>query len=216
MKSKRLTVILSVMLVIGIGLSIYQHNTTLELKNRLSVLANTKNELTKEIESNTEELKRVTSEIEKAKKTNAELTVKRDNLAEKNKELRSKVEALKEESNSDSALNEEVNSTHTDIELGEDEYQGDDDTTAQSEIDKLISEYGLTEEDLEIIDQLEQEVMAEHPEWFTDTAGNSNNNNTGTGTGNYEHVGTPSTGQVVDPDYEFGQSHSDVAPGTVY
>ncbi len=194
MKSKRLTVILSVMLIIGICLSIYQHNTTLELKNRLSVLANTKNELTKEIESNTEELKRVTSEIEKTKKTNAELTVKRDNLAEKNKELRSKVEALKEESNSDSALNEEINSTHTDVELTEDEYQGD------STIDNAYNELSPAEQDA--VDDIVEEIMAEHPEWFTDTGNNAS-------AGNYEHVGTPSTGQDTDPDYEFGHSGQD-------
>ncbi len=183
MKSKRLTVILSVMLIIGIGLSIYQHNTTLELKNRLSVLANTKDELTKEIESNTEELKRVTSEIEKAKKTNAELTVKRDNLAEKNKELRSKVEALKEESSSS------VNSTHTDIELTEDEYQGD------STIDNSYNELSPTEQD--IVDDIVEDIMSEHPEWFNDSGNNASS-------GNYEHVGTEDN-TANTPQIQFGQ-----------
>ncbi len=94
-----------------------------------------------------------------------------------------------------------VNSTHTDVKLDENEYKGD------NEIDTANTE--LTEEDQEIIDQIEQELMKEHPEWFTDTTENTGD------TGNYEHVGTPDNG--VLPESTFGQGdYSEGAGATVY
>ena len=60
-------------------------------------------------------------------------------------------------------LEDGINSTHTDIELGDDEYQGDTGADAlRAELDKLSPE-----EKAEIDAALER-AMKEHPEWFTD------------------------------------------------
>lgn len=107
-------------------------------------------------------------------------------------------------------LEDGINSTHTDIILGDDEYKGD------SGADALQSEYNnLSEEDQELVDEIIAEtkdefmekMKKEHPEWFTDTTGNTNQ-------GNYENVGTPSTGELPG---EFDMSgDSGVPAGTVY
>ncbi len=80
MKNRIVTVILSAILIICIGASIYQYKTTSNLKSSLSLLANTKNDITTEIESKTEEVKNTTSEIEKANTTISDLTTEKDNL----------------------------------------------------------------------------------------------------------------------------------------
>lgn len=100
-------------------------------------------------------------------------------------------------------LEDGINSTHTDVELGDDEYQGD------TGADALRSKYdSLSEEDQEMVDEIiaetKDEVMEkmkkEHPEWFTDnSSGNTNQ-------GNYENVGTPDSGELpgkmeLDGDY---------------
>lgn len=102
-------------------------------------------------------------------------------------------------------LEDGINSTHTDIILGDDEYKGD------TGADALQSEYdSLSEEEQEMVDQIVEDMMKEHPEWFTDTAPNTNQ-------GNYEDVGTPSTGQFQNPNYEFGQGdYSEGAGAQVY
>lgn len=99
-------------------------------------------------------------------------------------------------------LEDGINSTHTDIELGDDEYKGDTGT------DALQSEYdSLSEEEQEMVDQIVEDMMKEHPEWFTDTAPS-------TSEGNYEDIGTPSTGELPG---EFDMSgDSGVPAGTVY
>ncbi len=85
-----------------------------------------------------------------------------------------------------------------------------DDTTAQSAqgdstIDNSYNELSPAEQDA--VDDIVEEIMAEHPEWFTDTPS----------TGNYEHVGTPDTGEFTNPDYEFGQGdYSEGAGGIIY
>ncbi len=65
-----------------------------------------------------------------------------------------------------------------------------------NEIDTANTE--LTPAEQDIVDQIEQELMDEHPEWFTDTSGNSDN------TGNYEHVGTEDN-TANTPQIQFGQ-----------
>ena len=89
----------------------------------------------------------------------------------------------------------------TDITLSEDEYQGDEETDAAN--------MEFTDEEMELIKKYEAEIIAEHPEWFTDT------NPSTPSDGNYEHVGTPSTGDLGD--YQFGQGdYSGLEGGQVY
>ncbi len=101
-----------------------------------------------------------------------------------------------EESNSDDS-DSETNSTHTDVELTEDEYQGD------SDIDNAYS--NLTPAEQDAVDDIVEEIMAEHPEWFTDTPS----------TGNYEHVGTPDTGEPI-PEFDMSGDFSGLEGGQVY
>ncbi|MCI9067007.1 MAG: hypothetical protein HFI53_14380 [Lachnospiraceae bacterium] len=102
-------------------------------------------------------------------------------------------------------LEDGINSTHTDIELGDDEYQGDTGADAlRAELDKLSPE-----EKAEIDAALER-AMKEHPEWFTDDS-------SGTSPAPYQGpaVGTPSTGEL--PTFEFGQGdYSGLEGGQVY
>ncbi len=92
-------------------------------------------------------------------------------------------------------LEDGINSTHTDVELGDDEYKGD------TGADALQSEYdSLSEEDQAVVKQIEEELKKEHPEWFTDTVPS-------TGEGNYEDVGTPDNGVI--PEYTVGESGSE-------
>lgn len=101
-------------------------------------------------------------------------------------------------------LEDGINSTHTDVELGDDEYKGDTGADAlRAELDKLSPE-----EKAEIDAALER-AMKEHPEWFTDDS-------SGTSPAPYQGpaVGTPSTGEL--PTFEFGEATSDVPAGTVY
>lgn len=101
-------------------------------------------------------------------------------------------------------LEDGINSTHTDIELGDDEYQGD------TGADALQSEYdSLSEEDQAAVNRIEENLKKKHPEWFADTP------STGTGEGNYEHVGTPDNGEL--PPSTFGQGdYSGLEGGQVY
>ncbi len=101
-------------------------------------------------------------------------------------------------------LEDGINSTHTDVELGDDEYKGD------SGVDALQSEYdSLSEEDQAAVNRIEENLKKKHPEWFADTP------STGTGEGNYEHVGTPDNGEL--PPSTFGQGdYSGLEGGQVY
>ena len=91
-------------------------------------------------------------------------------------------------------LEDGINSTHTDIILGDDEYKGD------TGADALQSEYdSLSEEEQEIVDQIVEDLMKEHPEWSTDDS-------SGTSPAPYQGppVGTPSTGELPNTG-TFGQ-----------
>ncbi len=83
-----------------------------------------------------------------------------------------------------------INSTHTDVELTDDEYQGDEATDGAN--------ITLNEEEQAAVNRIEENLRKKHPEWFTDTP------STGTGEGNYEHVGTPDNGVI--PEYTIGES----------
>lgn len=103
-------------------------------------------------------------------------------------------------------LEDGINSTHTDIELGDDEYKGDTGADAlRAELDKLSPE-----EKAEIDAALER-AMKEHPEWFTDDS-------SGTSPAPYQGppVGTPSTGELPNTG-TFGQGdYSGLEGGQVY
>ena len=91
-------------------------------------------------------------------------------------------------------LEDGINSTHTDVELGDDEYKGDTGIDGiRAELDKLSPE-----EKAEIDAALER-AMKEHPEWFTDDS-------SGTSPAPYQGppVGTPSTGELPNTG-TFGQ-----------
>lgn len=90
-----------------------------------------------------------------------------------------------------------VNSTHTDVQLGEDEYKGDEEVNLKDAATSTV-----TEADLDAIaDQIYQDLLKEHPEWVADENTPQQ--------GNYESVGTPSTGQFTNPNYTVGESGSD-------
>lgn len=98
-------------------------------------------------------------------------------------------------------LDDGINSTHTDVELTEDEYQGDEATDGAN--------INLNEEEQAAVNRIEENLKKKHPEWFTDTP------STGTGEGNYEHVGTPDNGEL--PPSTFGQGdYSGLEGGQVY
>ena len=88
------------------------------------------------------------------------------------------------------SLDNGINSTHTDVELTDDEYQGDEATDGAN--------ITLNEEEQAAVNRIEENLRKKHPEWFTDTP------STGTGEGNYEHVGTPDNGVI--PEYTIGES----------
>lgn len=103
-------------------------------------------------------------------------------------------------------LEDGINSTHTDVELGEDEYKGD------TGVDALNAQYNdLSPEKKAEVDAALERAKKKHPEWFTDdSAGNTN-----TGEGNYEHVGTPSTGELPGK-LELDGDYSQYQGATVY
>lgn len=86
-------------------------------------------------------------------------------------------------------IDDGINSTHTDVELTNDEYQGDEATDGAN--------INLNEEEQAAVNRIEENLKKKHPEWFTDTAPS-------TSEGNYEHVGTPDNGEL--PTYNFGES----------
>lgn len=186
MKKKTLTVILSITLLICVGGNIYQNVTTSKLHESLSELTNAKNELTAETENRTIELNNVTSEIETANTTIEELTAKVDSLTSAINATQSKIDG--------------INSTHTDVELGDDEYKGDDEEPAST----------TSESDRELFDSIWEDLEKEYPDLFEDPSASGNTNQ-----GNYENVGTPDSGELTNPG-SFGHATSDVPAGTVY
>ncbi len=85
-----------------------------------------------------------------------------------------------------------VNSASDNVELGEDEYKGD------NVLDNTEIYENLDEKEAQAVDDIVDNLIKEHPEWF------SNNGNSGS-TQEYqgEHVGTPDNG--ILPPSTFGQ-----------
>lgn len=76
--------------------------------------------------------------------------------------------------------------------------------TTQSKIDSINSTREANMEEQAAVNRIEENLKKKHPEWFTDTP------STGTGEGNYEHVGTPDSGELTNPG-SFG--HGDYSAG---
>lgn len=113
--------------------------------------------------------------------------------------------AKHEEAETVEDLEDGINSTHTDVELGDDEYKGDTGS------DALQSEYNnLSEEDQAEIDAALERAMKEHPDWFTDDS-------SGTSPAPYQgpSVGTPSTGELPGK-LELDGDYSQYQGATVY
>ena len=186
MKNRTITILLSIALIISMIINIYQFQTTSKFKENLSELTNTNNKITDELENTTQKLNDLNIELEKANSEVTNLTAEKEHLAETLDDLESENGIV-------------ANSTHTDIELGDDEYKGDD------EVDTI----NLTEEEQEEVNQAYEEMKKKHPEWFSDTSGNTNQ-------GNYEHVGTPDSGEPI-PEFDMSGDFSELGDNvTVY
>ncbi|MCM1223296.1 MAG: hypothetical protein NC548_53470 [Lachnospiraceae bacterium] len=99
-----------------------------------------------------------------------------------------------------SSLTAQIESLKTDIEVMEDENRNLSDSLSEMEKNEQAlddemdnTSIELTAEDEALADQIAEEILKEHPEWLAGT----------TTQGNYEHVGTPSTGEL--PTFNFGQ-----------
>lgn len=100
-------------------------------------------------------------------------------------------------------LDDGINSTHTDVELTDDEYQGDEATDGAN--------MNLSEEEQAAVNRIEENLRKKHPEWFTDTPSQDSG---------YVSVDAPveeDTTGGANNGYQFGSGgDSGVAPGTVY
>lgn len=105
-------------------------------------------------------------------------------------EINTKIETTAEEENTEDSS---VNSTHTDVVLGEDEYKGDEEVTTEEE-------YGLSQEANDRIDAAMDEAIDNILKDYY----KSNPQPTQPAQGNYEHVGTPDSGEL--PTYTLGES----------
>lgn len=181
---KILSPILFICIIVSVIVNIYQFNISNTLKSQIATLQ--ANIQTLETDRDT-----LSKEIESKQAEASELTMQIENLNNSIETLKANNQSLLD---SLRTLDDGINSTHTDIELGEDEYQGDEATDGAN--------INLNEEEQAAVNRIEENLKKKHPEWFTDTP------STGTGEGNYEHVGTPDTGELTNPG-SFGSSGQD-------
>lgn len=87
-------------------------------------------------------------------------------------------------------LEDGINSTHTDVELGDDEYKGDDEESVST----------TSKSDRELFDSIWEDLEKEYPDLFEDPSASGNTNQ-----GNYEDVGTPDNTENTRQ-IEFGES----------
>lgn len=97
------------------------------------------------------------------------------------------------------SLEDGINSTHTDVELTNDEYQGDEATDGAN--------INLNEEEQAAVNRIEENLKKKHPEWFTDTAPSQDSG--------YVSVDAPVDNGEPVPEFDMS-GDSGVAPGTVY
>ena len=183
-------------IVVSVCINVYQYRDSSTLKSQIAALES-------EIKTLETENDTLNKEIESKKTEESDLLLQIEDLQKKIKQLEADNKSL---SDSLKALEDGINSTHTDIELGDDEYKGDTGADAlRAELDKLSPE-----EKAEIDAALER-AMKEHPEWFTDDS-------SGTSPAPYQGppVGTPSTGELPNTG-TFGQGdYSGLEGGQVY
>ena len=173
-----------IFIIVSVIFNIYQFNSNDKLKSEIATLES-------EIKTLETENDTLNKEIESKKTEESDLSKQIEDLQKKIKQLEADNRSL---SDSLKALEDGINSTHTDVELGDDEYKGDTGADAlRAELDKLSPE-----EKAEIDAALER-AMKEHPEWFTDDS-------SGTSPAPYQGppVGTPSTGELPNTG-TFGQ-----------
>ncbi|MCM1223295.1 MAG: hypothetical protein NC548_53465 [Lachnospiraceae bacterium] len=117
-----------------------------------------------------------------------ELTAEIDNKTAELNNITIKIEEANNTISNLTAEKEGLSLSNQELQAQLDELQEDIETVEEQD----TSTANLTEEDMEAAEQILKELEEEHPEWFTDTSGN-------TSEGNYEHVGTPSTGELTNP-----------------
>ena len=181
-----ISVIVVIIIIVSVIFNIYQFKRNDTLKSEIAALQ-------LEIKTLETESDTLHKEIESKQTEELELSKKIDDLNTTIETLKAENQGL---SDSLKALEDGINSTHTDVELTEDEYQGDEATDGAN--------INLNEEEQAAVNRIEENLKKKHPEWFTDTP------STGTGEGNYEHVGTPDTGELTNPG-SFG--HGDYSAG---
>lgn len=175
---KIVNAVLCVSIIASVCVNVYQYkeSSTLRseivaLQSEMETLETDRDTLNKEIETKQNEESDLAKQIEDLQKKIEQLVADNQSLADS---LRT--------------LEDGINSTHTDVELGEDEYQGDEATDGAN--------INLNEEEQAAVNRIEENLKKKHPEWFTDTAPS------GTGEGNYEHVGTPDNTENT-PQFQF-------------
>ncbi len=171
-------------IVVSVCINVYQYRDSSTLKSQIAALES-------EIKTLETENDTLNKEIESKKTEESDLSKQIEDLQKKIKQLEADNRSL---SDSLKALEDGINSTHTDVELGDDEYKGD------TGADALQSEYdSLSEEEQEMVDQIVEDMMKEHPEWFTDDS-------SGTSPAPYQGpaVGTPDNGELPNTG-RFGQ-----------
>ena len=212
-KSKIVTIVLVVVCVISIIGVVYLYIANSSLKsenaNLQSELENNQSQL-EELQEKITELQATVETLEEAKaslEAEQAAATATNNTAD-NTEVTT--ESTDTDAEGGTATGEEsgtdeggvtVNSTHDDVQLGDDEYKGD------NEIDGAYDR--LSDEEKAEVDQILEEVKKEHPELFEDNGGNIPY------TGPTQ--GTPSTGVPENPDWQFGQGdYSEGAGAIVY
>ncbi len=178
-----IAVILCIGIIVSIIVNIYQFNSNDTLKSEIATLDS-------EIKTLETENDTLNKEIESKQTTLSDLSLQIEDLQKKIEQLEADNKGL---SDSLKVLEDGINSTHTDVELGDDEYQGDEVTDGDN--------MNLSEEDQAAVKRIEENLKKKHPEWFTDTVPS-------TGEGNYEDVGTPDN-TANTPQFQFDPNDTD-------
>ena len=172
-------------IVVSVCINVHQYKESNTLKSQVAALES-------EIKTLETERDTLNKEIESKKTEESDLLLQIEDLQKKIKQLEADNRSLSDSLKA--TIEDGINSTHTDIELGDDEYKGDTGADAlRAELDKLSPE-----EKAEIDAALER-AMKEHPEWFTDDS-------SGTSPAPYQGpaVGTPDNGELPNTG-RFGQ-----------
>ncbi len=198
-KNKIVTIILAVVCVISIIGVVYLYTANSSLKsenaNLQSELENAQSQL-EELQEKITELEATVETLEEAKaslEAEQAAAAATSNTADNTEVTTESTDTDEGTATGDESAADEsgvtVNSTHDDVQLGDDEYKGD------NEIDGAYDR--LSDEEKAEVDQILEELLEEHPEWLEDNGGDIPY------TGPAQ--GTPSTGVPENPDWQFGQ-----------